>query len=92
MASGKIIGYALSIAGLAGIVFSKKLSTYLTFLGAKASIYTMVAALALVVVGVVLISSESSGSNNNVKHASEEVPIYEGEGKKRKIVGYHRSK
>jgi hypothetical protein len=30
--------------------------------------------------------------DNNIRQAGEEVPIYEGVGKKRRIVGYQRAK
>ena len=89
MASMKIIGYILAALGLAGIVFSNKLASLLSFLGSKALIYAMVGSVALVAVGVVFILSESRGGK--VSQAEEEVPIYEGTGKKRKIVGYQKA-
>ena len=87
----KIIGYAVSVAGLGIIALSTKISKLLSFLGTKANLITIVAGLILVVVGVVLITmlSDSFGSPK-VKHAEAEVPIYEGKGKNRKIVGYQK--
>jgi hypothetical protein len=40
--------------------------------------------------GVVILIVLGGGSSKGgkVKHVSEEVPIYKGEGKKRRIVGY----
>lgn len=90
MAQTKIIGYALSIAGLAVVALNNPISKLLSFLGTKALTYTLVGGIILVVVGIALALSE--GSSGNVKQAEEEVPIYEGEGKKRKIVGYQRAK
>jgi len=89
---GKAFGYASAIIGIIIIIFSKKIAA-LSFLSSlsKINIYTSVLGVALVVVGVIFMMDKSS-SSYNVKHASEEVPIYEGEGKKKKIVGYKRAK
>ena len=94
MASIKIVGYILSGLGLAAILLSSFLTkvAFITKLfGAKAALYTIVGAVALIAVGVVLIMSESSGSTSKVKHAAAEVPIYEGQGKNRRIVGYQKA-
>ncbi|MDP1728883.1 MAG: hypothetical protein Q8L27_01625 [archaeon] len=89
----KIIGYSLSGAGLIVIAFNKQIAGILSFLGTKAPLYTLMAGIILVIVGIALAMMNSSGSSTgNIKHSSEEVPIYEGTGKNRKIVGYHRSK
>lgn len=90
MAPTKIIGYVLAGIGLVGIVLSNKIAPLLSFLGAKSLIYALVGAVALVAVGIVLIIAESK-SSGKVLQAEEEVPIYEGEGKKRKIVGYQKA-
>jgi len=90
MAPTKIIGYVLAGLGLVGIVFSAQLAKLLSFLGAKALVYTIVGAVALVAVGIVFILSESK-TGGKVSQAEEEVPIYAGEGKKRKIVGYQKA-
>jgi uncharacterized membrane protein len=92
MAITKIIGYILSVIGLAGIAFSNKFSQMLSFLGDKSLIYTIIASIVLIIVGIALVLSEGSFSSSRVKQAEAEVPIYEGEGKKRKIVGYQRAK
>ncbi|MBM3247349.1 hypothetical protein FJZ17_02300 [Candidatus Pacearchaeota archaeon] len=86
----KILGYIISLVGLLVILSSSKIAT-LSFLSSmpKAMIYTVVAGVALIVIGLLLVSERSSSSK--VKQASEEVPIYEGEGKKRKIVGYKKA-
>ena len=87
----KIIGYILSVLGLVGIAFSNKIAALpmLADLGKKALIYPIMASAVLIVIGIVFLMEKSS-EFNNVKHASEEVPIYEGEGKKRRIVGYKK--
>jgi hypothetical protein len=88
---GKALGYILSLVGLAIILFSSKIATLPVISSiAKISIYTIVVGVALIVVGVIFMMDGSSPYK--VKHAAEEVPIYEGEGKKKRIVGYKRAK
>lgn len=83
----KVLGYILSLAGLAGLaVFgikgvSDKIGISIpSFLPAK---YLIIACVLIAAVGVLLISTDSS----SIKQAKE-VPIYEGN----KIVGYRRQK
>jgi len=87
----KIAGYMVSAAGLGVIALSKKVASLLSFLGAKANLVAIMAGLVLVIVGIALIMMKTSSSYSNIKHAEPEVPIYEGKGKNRKIVGYHRA-
>lgn len=88
----KVVGYILSIAGLGVIGLSNKIAqlSFLANLGSKGLVYTAVAGVALVAVGIVLVMGDSS-SSSKVKQVAEEVPIYEGEGKNRRIVGYKKS-
>jgi len=90
----KILGYILSALGLATIAFSKVIISKLPFLAAmaKGELYTIIGGFVLIAAGVAFILSGSSSSSSNVKQASQEVPIYEGEGRKRKIIGYQRAK
>lgn len=92
MASTKLVGYILSGVGLALIILSNMVAklSFMAKLGTKAVLYPVVGAIALIAIGIVLIVSEGS-SSSKVKHAAQEVPIYEGTGKNRKIVGYHRA-
>jgi len=87
----KIAGYILSILGLVIIALSNFIAklSFLSFLGEKKMVYIIVGAIALLAVGIVLVMADSK-SSSKIKQASEEVPIYEGEGKKRKIVGYKK--
>jgi hypothetical protein len=87
----KIIGYILALIGLAIIAFSSKIVT-IPFVAAmpKGMIYTIIAGVAFVAVGVVLVLAKEPSSGKAPQHAKEEVPIYTGEGKKRKIVGYRK--
>ena len=93
MAGLKVVGYGLSLAGLALIVLSTAISklSFMAKLGTKAVLYPVVGAIVLIVVGITLIMSESPSSSGKVKQAEEEVPIYEGTGKNRKIVGYQKA-
>ena len=87
----KVIGYLLIIAGFLFLALSvsnanKVISSIVSVPSIPASI-TNILGVALLVTGVYFTwTSAKSG----VKHAAEEVPIYEGEGKKRRIVGYRK--
>ena len=83
----KLVGYILAGLGLVLIALSKMIIAKLTFLK---ELYVILAGFVLVAIGIVFLLSNSSSSN--VKHASEEVPIYQGTGKNRKIVGYQKAK
>lgn len=89
----KLLGYILSIIGLTIIALSQIIVSFLPFLKSmpKGELYTLLAGFILVAVGVTLALSGSS-SSSKIKQAEEEVPIYEGEGKKRRIVGYKKGK
>lgn len=89
MESSNIIGYVLSGLGLVGIIASSdKVKTAIPMLNSLPTKYILIGGVMLIAAGlIVLLSSSKSG---RVKQVSEEVPIYEGEGKKRKIVGYQR--
>jgi hypothetical protein len=90
----KILGYILSVAGLAVIALSNIIAK-ISFLAKieKALLYIILAGIVLVVLGIAFIMGfSSSTSSSKVKHAAEEVPIYEGEGKKRRIVGYRKER
>lgn len=80
----KLIGYILALAGLAIAVLSFNLTRLNIVLPASIKqVYVLIAGIALIIAGVVL-SLESK------KKQSSEVPIYEGVGKKRVIVGYQK--
>ena len=90
-----IIGYILSGLGIVTLALSQekiKSSLSLTFLNALSSTVILAIGGILVVAGlVVLIMSNNSSKSSPIQQAKEEVPIYEGEGKHRKIVGYRKS-
>ena len=77
----KIVGWILMLLGLALIVLGVLKMKIVSFLNP----------LLLDVVGIILILIGFLFLKQRVeKQEKEEVPIYEGEGKKRRIVGYRR--
>jgi hypothetical protein len=86
----KILGYSLAGLGLATIAFSKFLSGLPLIKSLpKPELYTILGGFVLIAAGIAFVLSGESSSK--VKQAAEEVPIYEGVGKKRKIVGYQKA-
>jgi hypothetical protein len=87
---GKLIGYITALAGLGLLILSfsmKNLNIALpSFIQEK---QIVIGGIILVIIGIILSLGKRS-SSYNVKHAAEEVPIYEGEGRKKRIVGYKR--
>jgi len=85
----KVIGYLISIAGIVVMAFGFNIiELELAFLDGIASNYIAGVGIVMIVVGVILSLKGSGG--RRVRHAKEEVPIYEGTGKNRKIVGYRK--
>lgn len=85
-----IIGYILAGIGLLGVMMSsRKIKDSIPVIKALATKYILIVSLIIVAAGIVLLILAGRGS---AKQAKEEVPIYEGKGKKRKIVGYQREK
>jgi len=83
----KIIGYAVALAGVAVLfysTFSEQIKLPFTIPAILTGKYLMIAGLVMIILGV-LFSVQSSKAKQ-----PHEVPIYEGEGKKRTIVGYKR--
>jgi|WetSurMetagenome_2_1015567.scaffolds.fasta_scaffold489742_2 hypothetical protein len=86
----KVLGYVLATIGLVIMALSFVLSS-IPLLSSVKPIVVMFIGIILIIVGVAL-SMGSGSSSNKIKQAADEVPIYEGEGKKRRIVGYKRAK
>ncbi|MBU2576374.1 MAG: hypothetical protein KKF50_01495 [Nanoarchaeota archaeon] len=86
----KEIGYIVSIAGLVVMALSFGLFQldWAIFKTIPQGTITAVGVIGIIV-GVVISLSET-GFGKKKKQAQEEVPIYEGTGKNRKIVGYQR--
>ena len=78
----KVIGYSLAILGL--VILSLSFGLFSVKLPVQVpSAYVSSAGIILVIVGIFLLLQGG-------KKQAKEVPIYEGTGKKRKIVGYRR--
>lgn len=83
----KIIGYISSGIGILLIVFSTPAARSMLGLATSTLGKTqMTIGLAAVVFGAVFLMNPSSRSSKQ----EEEVPIYEGHGKNRKIIGYRK--
>ena len=83
--SNKIIGYVLSGIGLVFLVISSKKGQELLPLPFSEKIILSIGAL-FIIAGILLMSGFG------IKKKKREVPIYEGKGKKRKVVGYQVEK
>jgi len=87
----KVIGYVVSVLGIVvmavgfGVIPLK-----LVFLEGVAGNYIAGAGVVLVVVGVLMSLERGSIGKKNAKGGEDEIPIYEGVGKKRKVVGYRK--
>jgi hypothetical protein len=86
----KILGYVIALIGLVIMLLSFKLSL-VPFLASVKPLYVTFAGIAVIIIGIA-ISVWNTSSSARVKQAAEEVPIYEGDGKNKKIVGYKRAR
>jgi len=86
----KYIGYLFAGLGLLGLALNSTVGKKLVpALESVPKLYVIVPSFILLVLGVVvLILMGKSGGDGLIKQVENEVPIYRGEGKKRKIVGY----
>lgn len=85
----KEVGYVVAILGIAVMAVGfGMIPIELAFLDLVDSNYVAGAGGILVVVGVFL--SMNKGGGRKHKSGESEVPIYEGTGKKRRVVGYRR--
>ena len=89
---GKILGYLIALVGLVilGLSF---FASNIPAVSLISPTYIMIGGVIVIIIGIALTLGGSSGSGSRkVRQSEEEVPIYEGEGKKKKIVGYKRGK
>ena len=84
----KVIGYVVAVVGLVVIAMGSGFFGEVDLLGIT-SLQVSIAGVALVVLGVVL-SMVGGRGGRKVSKGNDEVPIYEGVGKKRRIVGYRK--
>ena len=86
----KVVGYAVSVVGLVVMALGFNIINLdIELLKGVSSNVIAGAGIAIIIVGVVL-SMKGTGWRRRVEQASEEVPIYRGVGKNRKIVGYRK--
>jgi len=85
----KVVGYGVAVVGLVIMAFGFNIIPLkVAFLEGVAGNYISGIGIAIVIVGVVLSMKGAGGGRRKGKRREDEVPIYEGTGKKRKIVGY----
>jgi len=85
----QILGGISALLGAGAILASKgKLHDSLPIIQNLSTNNILIIGGALVLLGIGLLMVGTGG----VKQAKEEVPIYEGEGRKRRIVGYRKAK
>jgi len=86
----KVIVYIISIVGLGLMVVGFGMLK-LSFLEGIDSNYISIAGVVLVAIGVFLsLKGEGGRRGRKVASGEDEVPIYEGTGKKRRVVGYRK--
>ncbi|MEK6871771.1 MAG: hypothetical protein AABX16_02610 [Nanoarchaeota archaeon] len=83
-----IWGYALAGLGLIGMALSSTIGKkFAPFLESIPKEFILYPSLILVGLGVIILIMNGS-SSSKLRQAEKEVPIYKGEGKHRKIIGY----
>jgi hypothetical protein len=86
----KEVGYAVAILGLVVMAIGfGMIPVKLAFLEGVAGDYIAGAGGILIVVGIVL-SINKGGGRKKPKSGEDEIPIFKGVGKNRKVVGYRR--
>jgi len=86
----RFIGYAVAVVGIAVMALGFNVfKLEIAFLEGIASNYIAGVGILGVIVGVI-IALKFGGGSVKPKQSKEEVPIYEGVGKNRKIVGYRK--
>ena len=86
----KMVGYIVSVVGLVIMALGFNIINFdIALLKGVSSNIIAGVGIAVVVGGVVL--SMKGAGGRKIKHAVAEVPIYEGTGKNRQIVGYRKN-
>lgn len=93
----KVVGYIISIAGIVIMAASFGMVSVIPneIIGTLPKKIITITGIAMITVGVIIALKFSTPSKSKtpsrVKHSGEdEVPIYEGTGKNRKVVGYRK--
>ena len=88
----KLVAYGIAALGLLGLAaLTPAGAKYAPFLEEFSKTTVTIASVSLVIVGALIVSfltKKGWKSSGPVRHIQEEVPIYRGEGKDRRIVGY----
>jgi hypothetical protein len=89
----KIFGYIIALIGLVILVLSFIRDKVLKFLPDSINKNDLIVTgiITLLVGAVLAYSKKKAPSLSSVKHATVEVPIFEGSGTQRKIIGYQRA-
>ena len=86
----KVIGYVLAIVGLVVIALGSGFFGEIDLFGVD-SFYISIGGVVLVIIGSVVSMMDGTGRRRQDRSKGRtEVPIYEGVGKKRRIVGYRK--
>jgi len=87
----RVIGYVVAIVGIVVMSFGFNMfKLEIALLEGVSSNIIVVAGIIGIIAGVVIALMDSRGGSRKIRHAKAEVPIYEGTGKNRKIVGYRK--
>ena len=89
----KVVGYAISIAGIAvmALGFGMVKVSWKILETIKPN-YIVIVGVAAIATGVIIALKSDDGSRKKKSHKGghDEIPIYEGTGKNRKVVGYRK--
>ena len=83
----RVVGYVIAVVGLVVMALGFGFFGEIDLFGVG-SLYVSVGGVVLVVVGALIVLMDRGG--RKVSKGKDEVPIYEGVGKKRRIVGYRK--
>lgn len=85
-----IIGYVISGAGLIILLGASKIQEILSNIIEIKLPLIIIAGIGLIIAGIIFLINPQKQSKNKPTLSKEEVPIYQGEGKNRKIVAYRK--
>ncbi len=84
-----VIGYLFAGLGIVGLAVNSTLGREMVgFLDGVSNISVLLVSVVLLVLGLIVMVKFGGRGGARIRQVGEEVPIYEGTGKKRRIVGY----